>query len=96
MPSLDSNLSATSITTAQFIHLLSLYPAVLRRVYGRKVKDSAKLAEALEDDAWRYGELGDVLAERCRRRYPDGGGDGDGGRGWLEKAELERLVRWKM
>jgi hypothetical protein len=47
--------SPTSITRAQFAHLLSTYPIVLQRVYEAKIKDAKKLAQALEDDAWRYG-----------------------------------------
>lgn len=78
----------TEITPAQFAHLLSLYPSIVKRVYEGKIKDSNKLAQALDDDAWRYDGLVKVVAERRSK--------GDSIGGWLEKPELEKLVRWKM
>jgi hypothetical protein len=80
--------SPTSITHPQFIHLVSLYPSVVKRVYEAKIKDAKKLAQVFEDDAWRYEGL--VKLVKGRRGKDDYAG------GWLEKAELERLVRWKM
>jgi hypothetical protein len=80
--------SPTSITHAQFTHLHSLYPTVVKRVYEAKLKDAKKLAQALEDEVWRYEGL--VKLVEARRGKDDSAG------GWLEKAELERLVRWKM
>jgi hypothetical protein len=80
--------SATSITRGQFAHLLSAYATVLQRVYEAKIKDAKKRAQALEDDAWRYGGLVELVEARRGR-------DGSAA-GWLDKAELERLVRWKM
>ena len=79
----------TTITRAQFAHLHSLYPTVVRRVYEAKIKDAKKLAQAIDDDAWRYGGL--VKLVHGRRGKDDGAAGG-----WLEKVELERLVRWKM
>ena len=104
MPSSKSIPSPPSITYPQFTHLLSLYPSTLQRVYEHKIKDATKRAQALADDAWRYGELVDVLAERRRRggkkKKKSGPSDSNSGGGlsggWLEKAEVERLVRWKM
>ena len=81
--------SSTSIVHAQFTHLRSLYPTIVKRVYEGKIKDGKKLGQALEDDAWRYEGLVKVL--EGRRKSKDGGAGG-----WIEKAELERLVRWKM
>ena len=81
--------SPTSIVHAQFAHLRSLYPIIVKRVYEGKIKDSKKLSQALEDDAWRYEGLVKVLEGRRKSK------DGEAG-GWIEKAELERLVRWKM
>ena len=80
--------SPTSTTHTQFNHLLSLYASVLKRVYEGKIKDGKKLAQALDDEAWRYEGL--VKQVKGRKGKDDKTG------GWLEKAELERLVRWKM
>ena len=93
MPPSKSIPSPSSITHTQFTYLLSLYPSTLKRVYEHKIKDATKRAQALADDAWRYGELVDVLAERRRPKKKSGPSSGGG---WLEKAEVERLVRWKM
>jgi hypothetical protein len=101
--------TAAAVTHAQFAHLLSLYPAVVRRVYAARIvkhadtamteKEGKRLADALDDDAWRYGGLVQLVR---RRRRPEGKEEeekekeGGVGGGWLDKAELERLVRWKM
>jgi hypothetical protein len=105
-------ISAAAMTHAQFAHLLSLYPAVVRRVYAARIvkhadttpteKEDKRLADALDDDAWRYGGLVQLVRRRRRtegeEEEKEGGGAGGSGAGggWLEKAELERLVRWKM
>lgn len=85
----------TTITHASFVHLHSLYPTVVKRVYEGKIKDAKKLVQALDDDAWRYGGLVKVVHGRRGKGDAAAAGGGGGG-GWLEKAELERLVRWKM
>lgn len=82
----------TTLTHAHLLRLIALYPTVVQRVYEAKTKnDSKKLSQALEDDAWRYG----ALVELVESRRQDGSSSGSAG-GWMEKAELERLVRWKM
>ena len=76
--------SASTITPAQFTDLLALYPAALSAAYDAKIADGKKRAQALEDDAWRYGELPTAVTERKGKEK------------CLQKAELERLVGWKM
>ena len=76
--------SPSTITPAQFADLLGLYRAALSAVYDAKIADGKKRAQSLEDDKWRYGELPSLLGERKGKEK------------CLEKAELERLVRWKM
>ena len=73
-------LSNPRFTREVFDHLLSLYDKVVEAVYQSRIKDSKKLAEALEDDRWRYQELPETLAEDDAR---------------ITKPQLERLVRWK-
>jgi hypothetical protein len=87
--------SPASITASQFTKLLALYPSTVRVVYQQNIRlrDPQKLAKALEDDQWRYDELPVIVSAR----KSSGRAGKDGGSGpWLEKAELERLVNWKM
>lgn len=72
------------------------------------MKDARKLSQALEDDRWRYEELGGIVEGRRggqeSGKVQDGGEDwgkeregvGAGAGAWLDKGEVERLVGWKM
>ena len=69
-----------------FHRLLRAYEEVVKAVYGKKIKDGKRLEQALKDDVWRYEELptqlgGDRLVEASNN---------------LDKAQVERLVQWKM
>lgn len=87
--------SPASIIASQFTNLLALYPSTVRVVYQQnaRLRDPQKLAKALEDDHWRYDELPVIVSARksSGRVGKDGGSEP-----WLEKAELEMLVNWKM
>jgi hypothetical protein len=88
--------SPSSITATQLNRILSLYPSTLEAVYKRnsRLKDPKKLAQAIKDDTWRYEELPRIVAGRRGEKQGD---SADGSKGaWLEKAELEKLVGWKM
>ncbi|ERF71142.1 hypothetical protein EPUS_05971 [Endocarpon pusillum Z07020] len=84
-----------TITPSQLAYLLSIYPVTLEKAYklNTRLKDPKKLSGALEDDRWRYDQLPRILA--ARRAVGKEGEKGEGAP-WLEKAELERLVGWKI
>ncbi len=84
------------LTPSQLTRLLSFYPATVDKAYklNTRLKDPKKRSAALQDDSWRYDELPRILAAR----RADGREEKkkDEAAPWLEKAELERLVGWKM
>jgi hypothetical protein len=85
MPSLSPSPSTISPTT--FRAALALYPALVDRVYAAKLKgDGKKVAEARERDQWRFETLPEDVRARAEGK----------GKLRLTKAEVERLVVWKM
>ncbi|KAI9824769.1 MAG: hypothetical protein M1832_001597 [Thelocarpon impressellum] len=85
----DDDIAAGSITRAAFDAALSRYDALISSVSKPVKVDGGETLTQL--DAWRLNELPEVVHARAK----DGGEVGKKA-GWLEKAEVERLVAWKL
>ena len=105
--SLSSLPPPSILTLTTFRKALELYPPLVEKVYKAKLKnDSKKVSDALERDRWRFEELPHATAERKaefdRGRERDGKetrmlkADASAGATGLTKADVERLVQWKM
>ena len=79
-------LHPAQISSGLFQRLLWAYDEVVKAVYGKKFKDGKRLEQALKDDVWRNEELPTQLREE---RLVKASND-------LDKAQVERLVQWKM
>lgn len=79
---------------------LKLYPLLVEKVYGGKLKnDSKKVADALERDRWRFEKLPAVIAAMKSGEWTEAkqsSSHADVRDGALTKDALERLVQWKM
>ncbi|EXJ85026.1 hypothetical protein A1O3_05701 [Capronia epimyces CBS 606.96] len=96
MASLPSpaSLSADAVQQA-----LNLYPALVEKAYRGKLKDSKKVADALERDQWRYEDLPAAIASmkpggENEAKQPSS--HADIVHGALTKNAVERLVQWKI